>query len=125
MAHANDGADGAVFGGVMQQFVDEGNEDGDALERKALGAEIARLDDLFKELGAQQKFKGPLGVGWLTESGASLDPILDPFATRGVRDVREFGGDGAAINASGPSRSSSGTPLGGRYWPKGSSVAWR
>ena len=51
MAHAHHGLLCAIVGGVVQHFIQKGNQDGDTFEREALGAEIARLNHLLEEIG--------------------------------------------------------------------------
>ena len=47
MTHGHDGFQRAVFAGSIENGIEQGNQRGDAFERKALGAEIARLQDLL------------------------------------------------------------------------------
>ena len=63
MAHAQDGALRAELGGAVEQLVEEGDEGGDAFQREALGAEIARLDDLLEEVGAGEEVEDRLRIG--------------------------------------------------------------
>ena len=49
-----DGTLDAELGGGGEELVEERDEDGEAFEREALGAEIALLDDLLEEVGADE-----------------------------------------------------------------------
>ena len=44
-----------------EELVEEGNQRGDAFEREALGAEIARLHDLLEDVGAHQQIENARG----------------------------------------------------------------
>ena len=52
----------AVLGGVVEHLVEEGEERLEPFEREALGAEIAGLDDLLEELGADEVVEDALLV---------------------------------------------------------------
>ena len=54
MAHGEDGARDAVVGGGGEDLIEERDEDGEAFEGEALGAEVALLDDLLEEVGADE-----------------------------------------------------------------------
>ena len=60
VAHAHDGLLGAKFGGAVQHFVEKWNERGDAFERKPLGAEITRLNDLLEDIGLREQIEDML-----------------------------------------------------------------
>ena len=53
----------AVLGGAVEDLVEEGDQDGEAFEREALGAEVARLDDLLEEVGLDEPFEDVALVG--------------------------------------------------------------
>ena len=90
MAHADHAADRAVLGGVVEQFIDERNQHGHAFERKPLGAEIARLNDLLEKVGAQQQLESALRIRPRTNFRAPLQPVLDPLAPTGVGNMHEL-----------------------------------
>ena len=54
VAHAEDGAGDSVGGAGVEHLIEKGDEDGEAFEREALGAEVAGLDDLLEEVGADE-----------------------------------------------------------------------
>jgi hypothetical protein len=98
MAHGEHGRLDAEGRARCQQLVEERDEDGEAFEREALGAEVARLDDLLEDVGADEVGEdAPLGG----RRGGLLDLVLEPLALLVVRDVHELGGDGAAVVGAG------------------------
>ena len=98
MAHGEHGCLDAEGRARCQQLVEERDEDGEAFEREALGAEVARLDDLLEDVGADEVGEdAPLGG----RRGGLLDLVLEPLALLVVRDVHELGGDGAAVVGAG------------------------
>src|SRR5579872_3443845 len=54
MAHGDDAATDAPLGACVENFVEERNQRRVALERIAFGAEIARLQNLLKNFGANE-----------------------------------------------------------------------
>ena len=54
MAHSKDCRVDAEGRAECEHCIEERDQDGEALERKALGAEVARLDDLLEEVGADE-----------------------------------------------------------------------
>ena len=54
VAHGEDGLGDAVGGALGEDGVEEGDEGGEAFEGEALGAEVAGLDDLLEEVGAEE-----------------------------------------------------------------------
>ena len=55
MAHGDHRLLGAVLGSGVQDCVEQRDQRRFAFEREALGAEIARLDHLLEEIGADQQ----------------------------------------------------------------------
>ncbi len=98
MAHAHNGALGAQLGPAIEQLVKEWDERGDTFERKALGAEVARLDHLLKDIGAGQQLQD---VVLVDGSRCCFKPRRNPFPALAVRDVHELRTDGAGVNAAG------------------------
>ncbi len=106
VAHGEDGAIDAVLGGGGEELVEKRDEDGEAFEGEALGAEIALLDDLLEEVGADEVGEDALlvddaGAGAGVEAGRVFEALLDPGAALGRGDVHELGADGAAVIAAG------------------------
>ncbi len=104
MAHGEDGARDAVLGSGGEELVQERDEDGEAFEREALGAEVALLDDLLEEVGADEigedawLLEEAVGGG-LIRRNVALEALLDPGAALRRRDVHELGADGTAVVA--------------------------
>src|SRR5581483_10387933 len=63
VAHGQNRLDGAVVGGSVQHFAQCRNKGGHTFQRKALGSQIARLDDLLKQIGADKLLQNALTVG--------------------------------------------------------------
>ncbi len=104
VAHGEDGARDAVLGSGGEELVEERDENGEAFEREALGAEVALLDDLLEEVGADEVgedarlLEEAVGGGRVT-GDISLEAFLDPSALFRRGDVHELGADGAAVVA--------------------------
>ena len=91
----------AELGAGCEDAIEERNQNGEAFEREALGAEIARLDDLLEDVGADKLGEDVLLVG----SGRRLlHALLQPLALLRAGNVHELGGDGAAVDSCGPPR---------------------
>ncbi len=54
MRHGEECARDAGVGGGGEDLIEKWDEDGEAFEREALGAEVALLDDLLEEIGADE-----------------------------------------------------------------------
>src|SRR4029077_9910362 len=68
------------------------------LERKTLGAQIARLQNLLEKIGANQALQGL----FLIDLGLRpFHALSDPAAAFRLGKMHEFGADGAAIDAAG------------------------
>ena len=71
--------------GAVQQLVEEGHEGGDAFEGEALGAEIARLNDLLEDVGAGEQVED-VPLGFSVERGRpGFEAVGDPLAALGRR----------------------------------------
>src|SRR5229473_126061 len=98
MAHSHDGFDRAVLAHRIQDGVEKRDECGDAFERITLGAKVADLENLFEEVRADKTFENfPLVDFELW----TFDTLRNPLTPFGLRQVHEFGADGAAIDAAG------------------------
>ena len=62
MAHGQHCLLGAVLGSGVQDFVEQRNQRSVAFQRIALGADVARVDGLFEDVGANQLVEHPLPV---------------------------------------------------------------
>ncbi len=98
MAHGHDGFAGAVFADSVENGVEQRDQRGFAFERKTLGAEIAGLQDLLEEVGADQALQS----SFLIDLGLRpFHALGDPAAAFRLGKMHEFGADGAAIDAAG------------------------
>ena len=82
MRHGDDGAGDSVGRGCGEDLIEKWNEDGEAFERESLGAEVALLDDLLEEVGADELGEdvGLVGLGaWAAR--------FDPAATGAARGL--------------------------------------
>ena len=98
MRHGEEGAGYSGCGGGGEDLIEKWNEDGEAFERKSFGAEVALLDDLLEEIGADELGEDVLLIGL----GCGLfDLLLQPLALLEAGDVRELDGEGSAVVAAG------------------------
>src|SRR5262249_18486776 len=106
VAHGKDGAGDAVLGSGGEELIEKWDEDGEAFEGEALGAEVALLNDLLEEVGANEigedagLLEETVGGGGVA-GDVLFEALLDPSAVCGRRDVHELGADGAAVVAAG------------------------
>ena len=98
MRHGDDGAGDSGGRGCGEDLIEKRNEDSEAFEREALGAEVALLDDLLEEIGAEELGEDVVLVGL---GGGALDLILEPLALLERGDVHELDGEVAAVVAAG------------------------
>jgi len=98
MAHGEDSAGYAVVGRAGEERVEERDEDGQTLEREALGAEIALLNDLLEDVAADEAGEDARVVDGLA---VSFEALLNPGALFGRGNVHELGADRAAVIAAG------------------------
>ena len=63
MRHGNEGAGDSGVGGCCEDLIEKWDEDGEAFEGEALGAEVALLDDLLEEIGADELGEDVLLIG--------------------------------------------------------------
>src|ERR1700751_1109706 len=96
VAHGHNGFSGAVFSGCVENGVEERNERCDAFERKTFGAEIARLENLFKQVGANQARENYVAIGFRT---GGLHALSNPAAAFGLEQVQEVRADGAGVDS--------------------------
>src|SRR5260370_21623833 len=101
MAHGHDGFGGAMLGDGVENGVEQGNERGHAFERKALGAEIAGLQDLLEEVGANEALEN----FFLVDFGLrTFDALDDPAAAVWLGKVHGFRADVPPVAAAGFTR---------------------
>ena len=96
MRHSEEAALHAIVGSSGKELIEERNENGQALEREALGAEVALLDDLLEDVGADKAGEdaGFCGIGC---GVILLELLLNPGALFGRGNVHELCADGTAI----------------------------
>ncbi len=98
MRHGEDRAGDARCRCGSEDLIEERDEDGEAFEGEALGAEIALLDDLLEEVGADELRQDV----WLIRLGrGALDLLLQPLALLERRDVHVLDGEVAAVVGAG------------------------
>ena len=95
MAHAHHQFDRALLSGRIENFVHQGNERGDAFERKALVAQIALLQNLLEQISPDEEIEHSLLIHRRLRA---FEPVLDPAAARGIRDVHELRSHRAAVD---------------------------
>ena len=96
MAHGENGLLDAKRGALLKDRIEERDEHGQALKREALGAEIARLNDLLEDICANKLGEN---VGLIDGGRMLLDLRLQPLPSLVVRDMHELGSDVAAVIA--------------------------
>jgi len=97
MAHADHCLFGAHVGCGSHHAVEQRNQRRHALQRKSLAAEIARLQNLLEQVGANQALEN---IGAVGLSGLRLHSSGDPAATFGIVNMKKFHADRAAIKFS-------------------------
>ncbi len=94
VAHRDDHLLGAALGGALEHLVEAGEQRLDPLDREALGAEIAGLQELLEGLGPGEQVEDALAV---EPRGLGLHALLDPAPALGIGDVHELDADRAAV----------------------------
>src|SRR5438552_17715033 len=87
-----------MFAGSVQDGINQGNQRSDTFQRKALGAEIARLQNLFEKVGANQTLEDFMLIN-LARPG--FESLGDPAAAFRLRQMHEIGADRITVNAAG------------------------
>src|SRR5258708_5041230 len=103
VAHAHHEFDGTEARASFEKVVHQRDQSRDAFEREALTAEITLLQDLLKNVGADQQIENSLlvffrnfGIG-----GGSFHLLVDPAAAFGSVDVVDLDSDRAGVNGAG------------------------
>src|SRR5207237_393747 len=95
VAHAHHQINRAALTGGFQNFIHQGNQSADPLERKTFVAEITLLQHLFEEISADKLFENVL----LINGGLrTFHAFLNPPTPRGIGDMHEFGADSPTVN---------------------------
>ncbi len=98
MRHGDDGTRDSSWRYGGKDLIEKWDEDGETFEGEALGAEVALLDDLLEEVGADELGED-VGLIWL--GCGALDLVLEPLALLEIRDVHELDGEVAAVVGAG------------------------
>src|SRR5260370_184496 len=98
VTHGHDGFERAMFARGVEDGVQERNQCGDTFEREALGAKIARLQNLFEKIGANQTLKDFVLIDLALRS---FEPLSDPAAALPLLQMHEIGANRAAVDAAG------------------------
>src|SRR5258708_26839609 len=98
VTHAHCGFEPAMFARGLEHVVQERNQCDDTFEREALGATLARLQNLFEKIGANQTLKDfvLIDLAW-----RSFEPLSDPAAALRLLQMHEIGANRAAVDAAG------------------------
>ena len=98
MAHGHHAFFGAMRGGSGENLLHHRNQGGVAFQRKALGADVERLQHLLEDVGFQQLLQN----GFAIDLGLrAFQPVDDPLAALRIGNVHELGADGAAVDFAG------------------------
>ncbi len=98
MAHAHDQFDCASLGGRVENFVDQGQKRGDALEGEALAAKIPLLQNQLEQVGTDQQVENALLIFLLM---FGFHALVDPVTAFGIGDVVDLDTNGAGVNGAG------------------------
>ena len=98
MRHGDDRAGDSGGRSSGEDLIEKRNEDGEAFEGEALGAEVALLDNLFEEVGADELGEDVCLIGL---GRGVLELVLKPLALLGVGNVHELDGEVSAVVAAG------------------------
>ena len=97
MAHTHDDFDRAPRSGGFENFVNQWNQRGHAFQRKSLRSQISLLQNLLKQIRANQLIQRSALVHCRLRPFYAL---LDPAAAFGISDVHELHADCTAIGSS-------------------------
>src|SRR5258708_26884738 len=98
VAHGHDRGFRSVLAGGVKDRVQKRNQCGDAFERETLSPKIARLQNLFEKIGANQTLEDFVLIDW---AWRSFEPLSDPAAAFRLRQMHEIGANRAAVDAAG------------------------
>jgi len=98
VAHAHHQFDGSTLASLVEDFIYQRKQRGDALERETLGAEVALLEHLFKNISTDEQIKSALLIDGLQ---LAFHAFLNPPSPLQIRNVHEFDADGPAIGPPG------------------------
>ena len=95
--HPDDDLVHAVFGGLVQRGVQQGDDGLAALQGEPLLPDVLGLQEGLERLGAVQPAQDVLLLVDRRLLVLDLDPLLDPLALRRIHDVHVLDADGAAV----------------------------
>ena len=100
MRHANHDFLNARDPAVLDEVIEQGDECIRTFKREALLPDVFRVQIALEPLGHRQlpQKVAPLGDAEIVADAARLELILQPQTFLRIRDVREFGADGARID---------------------------
>src|SRR5260370_709287 len=96
VAHGHDRGFRSVLAGFVENRIEQRNQRGNAFEREALGAKIARLQNLFEKIGANQTLKDFVLINW---AWRSFEPLNDPAAAFRPRQIHQIRANHAPADA--------------------------
>ena len=95
VAHGHDGFDCAVLARGIENGIEQGNEGGNAFQRKTFGAEITRLKNLFKQIGANEARENYVAIGFRRRG---FHAFGNPAATLWLEEVHEVGANRTGVD---------------------------
>ncbi len=98
VAHGHDRGFRPLFARRVEDGVQERNQRGDSLQGKPLGAQVARLQNLFEQVGANQALEDFVLIDWTQRS---FEALRDPAAALRLRQMHEIGANRVAVDAAG------------------------
>src|SRR2546427_4000213 len=98
VAHGHDRGFRAMFARLLEYRVEQRDQRGNAFEREALSAKVARLQNLFEKIGANQALKNFVLINF---TGRGFKTLGDPAAAFRLRQVHKISADRAAVDAAG------------------------
>ena len=90
MAHGHDAFLGAVHRGSGENLLHHGNQGGVAFQRKALGANVERLQHLLEDVGFHQLLQNGFAIDLGLRTFQTVD---DPLTAFGIGNVHELSAD--------------------------------
>lgn len=98
VAHGHDGIDAAQIASSIEDGIEKRDESGVAFQGETLTAEVAALENLLEEIGANQPLKDS---GLIDLEFGTFDALGNPVAAFEFVNVEEFDANGAAVIAAG------------------------
>ncbi len=96
VAHGHDRVDAAVFPGYVENGIEQRDEGGVALERKAFASQVAALENLLEQIGANQALQN---FSLADLKLRTFHALSDPAPPLRLGEMIDLHTDGAAIVA--------------------------